>query len=90
MATKFNVKQIDKPAPQWYRRLSNALIIFLIPGIVVIIAGWGLSDRLVNRWLLVLSFAPALVKGIGVMLGDSEYMKEEVNPDSISDNDSNG
>lgn len=70
--TKIGASQIDKPAPLWYRRLSNALIIFLLPGIVTVVQSWGLSDKLANRWLVLLSFAPALVKGIGVILGNGQ------------------
>ena len=66
------------------------MIIFLVPALVVLVSSWGLSDKLANRWLVILSIAPAIIKGIGVMMGDSEYMKEEINPASISDKDSNG
>jgi hypothetical protein len=70
--TKIGASQIDKPAPLWYRRLSNALIIFILPGVVTLVQSWGLSDKVANHWLTFLSFAPALVKGIGVVLGNGQ------------------
>lgn len=70
--TKIGLSQASKPAPLWYRRLSNALIIFIIPGAVGLVQGWGLTDRLANRWLMILAFAPALIKGIGVILGNGQ------------------
>jgi hypothetical protein len=70
--TKIGASQIDKPAPLWYRRLSNALIIFILPGAVTLVQSWGLTDKIANRWLVLLSFAPALVKGIGVVLGNGQ------------------
>lgn len=70
--TKVGISNVDRPAPLWYRRLSNALIIFIIPGAVALVQGWGLSDKQTNRWLLVLAFLPALIKGIGVLLGNGQ------------------
>lgn len=70
--TKIGLNQVDKPAPLWYRRLSNALIIFLIPGLVAMLQGWGLPDKLLNRWMLVLAFVPAAVKGVGIILGNGQ------------------
>lgn len=70
--TKIGLSQLERPAPLWYRRLSNALIIFIIPGLVALVQGWGLSDAVANRWLLVLAFIPAVLKGIGVLLGNGQ------------------
>lgn len=70
--TKIGLSQADKPAPLWYRRLSNALIICIIPAIVGLVQGWGLSDSLANRWLMILAFVPAVIKGIGMMLGNGQ------------------
>jgi hypothetical protein len=75
MATKIGIDQVDKPAPLLYRRITNALIIFIIPAAAALVSGWGLSEKLQNRWLLVLTFAPAVIKGIGVILGNGEYIK---------------
>lgn len=70
---QFGVSQTSKPAPLGYRNFSNAMIIFIIPGIVVIISGWGFTPVVLNHWLLGLAFAPALIKGIGTMLGNGQY-----------------
>lgn len=70
--TKIGLNQVDKPAPLWYRRLSNALIIFVIPGTVGLIQGWGLTPKTLNHWMLVLSFLPAAIKGAGVILGNGQ------------------
>lgn len=75
MPTKVGTDQVNNPAPLWYRRLTNALIIFIIPAAAALVSGWGLSEKLQNRWLLVLTFAPAVIKGIGVIIGNGEYIK---------------
>lgn len=70
--TKIGLNQVDKPAPLWYRRLSNALIIFVIPATIALLQGWGLSDKVLNHWMLVLAFIPAGIKGIGIILGNGQ------------------
>jgi len=70
--TKIGFSQTERPAPLWYRKLSNALIIFLIPGAVGLVQGWGMTDKLANRWLMILGFAPALIKGLGMILGNGQ------------------
>lgn len=70
--TKMGFSQVEKPAPLWYRRLSSALIMFLVPGLVALVGGWGLPDKTANRWLMVLGFVPAAVKAIGSLLGNGQ------------------
>lgn len=70
--TKIGLNQVDKPAPLWYRRVSNALIIFVIPGTVGLVQGWGLAPAVLNHWMLVLAFTPAVVKGAGIILGNGQ------------------
>jgi len=70
--TKIGLNQVDKPAPLWYRRLSNALIIFIIPGTVAMLQGWGLPDKVLNHWMLILAFLPAVIKGLGMILGNGQ------------------
>ena len=70
--TKIGFSQVEKPAPLWYRRLSSALIMFLVPGAIGLVSGWGLSDRIANRWLMALGFVPALVKAVGILLGNGQ------------------
>jgi hypothetical protein len=81
---KIGVKQVNNPAPLWYRRLSNASIIFIIPGAIGLVSGWGLPVSEVNHWLMALGFAPAVFKGVGVILGDGSYYN--VPEDKFSDN----
>ncbi len=75
MGTKIGISQVDKPAPLLYRRITNALIIFIITAAAALVSGWGLSEKLQNRWLLVLAFLPAVIKGVGVIIGNGEYIK---------------
>lgn len=71
---KFGVTQLTKPAPQAYRNFSNAMIIFIIPGFTTVMSGWGgISDKNLNHILLLASFAPAIIKGIGTLLGNGQY-----------------
>lgn len=70
--TKIGPGQFDTPAPLGYRRFSNAMIIFILPGLTAFINGWGMTDKITNRWLLFLAFVPALIKGIGVFLGNGQ------------------
>lgn len=72
--TKFGMSQLSKPAPQRYRNFSNAMIIFIIPGFTATISGWGgIADKNLNHILLLASFAPAIIKGIGTLLGNGQY-----------------
>lgn len=70
--TKIGLGQAEKPPPLWYRRMSNALIIFVIPSLSGLIQSLGLTDIVTNRWLSILTFTPALIKGIGIMLGNGQ------------------
>lgn len=70
--TKIGFNQVEKPSPLWYRRLANALIIFIIPGTTSLISAWGLPDKALAHILLILSYAPAAIKGIGMVLGNGQ------------------
>lgn len=70
--TKIGKSQFDIPAPLGYRRFANAMIIFILPGMVGLVQGWGMSDRATNRWLMFLAFIPALIKGIGTLIGNGQ------------------
>lgn len=64
--------QFDIPAPLGYRRFANAMILFIIPGVTLVVQGWGLTDKITNRWLLLLTFSMSLIKGIGMFLGNGQ------------------
>lgn len=69
---KIGTGQFDTPPPLGYRRFMNAMIIFILPGLTAFINGWGFPDKVANHWMLFLSFVPALIKGIGVLLGNGQ------------------
>jgi len=69
---KIGLSQAERPAPLGYRRFSNAMIMFIIPGAIGLVSGWGMPDAVANKWLMVLGFIPALIKGIGVILGNGQ------------------
>ncbi|MFB6453706.1 hypothetical protein ACE38W_00420 [Chitinophaga sp. Hz27] len=74
--TKIGLSQVERPAPQWYRRLQNGFIIFLIPGASALAQSWGFTDHQLTRILAVLTFIPAILKGIGVFLGNGQNYTE--------------
>lgn len=70
---KFNLNQINQPAPLWYRRFSNAMVALVIPAATALIDGWGLTDLWETRALKLLIFTAAVIKGVGVLLGNGQY-----------------
>lgn len=78
MATKFNINQANNPAPLWYRRFSNAMVALVIPAATALVEGWGLSDIAENRVLHLLIFLAALIKGVGVFLGNGQTYANKV------------
>lgn len=79
------LSQAEKPAPLGYRRFANAMIICIIPGAIGLVSGWGLPDAVANKWLMVLGFIPALIKGIGMILGNGQvYMPSNEKIDNQS------
>ena len=70
---QIGTSQFSKPAPEGYRKFSNAMIIFIIPGFITVISAWGLSDKTLAHVLLIAGYAPMLIKGIGTFLGNGQY-----------------
>lgn len=70
--TKIGVSQINKPAPLWYRRLSNGLIMFIVPALIGAVTSWGFSDNVTKKILIGLGLLPAVFKGLGAMLGNGQ------------------
>lgn len=70
---KFGTSQLGKPSPQSYRYFSNAMFIFIFPGLAALISGWGFSQVFVTHCLLLLTFAGSAIKGIGTLLGNGQY-----------------
>lgn len=70
---------MDRPAPLWYRRFSNAMIFAIIPAASSFVEDWGLGDVTEKRLLHGFIFLAALIKGIGLMLGNGQnYTAEKV------------
>lgn len=72
MGTKVDWKNVDHPAPKWYRRFANAYIIFFTPALTGLAQGLRMSDETRNVWMLILVAMPFFLKGIGMMLGNGE------------------
>jgi hypothetical protein len=71
--TKIGLDQYNKPAPLWYRRLTNGMIIFIVPGLIGMIQGIPMSADHRNIWMMALGFFPALLKGIAMIIGNGQY-----------------
>jgi hypothetical protein len=69
----FGPSQITKPAPRKFRNFSDATILFLVPGALLLVNGWGLPDKQALHLTLVFSFIPTLLKAIGTFLGNGQY-----------------
>lgn len=64
----------NRPAPKWWRKLENGLLMVLIPAIVAILMGWGFADEaFANKLILLINTGiVALVKFIGMMLANGD------------------
>jgi hypothetical protein len=72
----------NKPAPKFYRRFENAYIIVLAPAIMAAIQGWGLTDQIANRSMIVVTVSAAIVKGIGFLIANGETYTTITNDDN--------
>jgi hypothetical protein len=80
MATQFGKSQIGKPPPLWYRRLTTAMIMYFVPGMVGTVQAIPMNADTRNLWMCAASAIPFLVKGVGALLGNGEvYAKPEEN-----------
>jgi len=70
--TKLGWNQLNIPAPLWYRRFSNAMIVGVIPSTAALIAGWGLAEKTVMHANLLLIFCAGLIKALGMFLGNGQ------------------
>lgn len=69
---RLGIIETNNLAPKWYRQLTNAVIIFIIPAATSLVQSWGFADKTTNKVLLILSFIPAVIKAIGVFMGNGE------------------
>ncbi len=70
--TKFGLGQVEKPAPLWYRRLTNAMILSFIPAYVGIVQGLPMSADKRNILMVAATAVPFVLKGIGMLLGNGQ------------------
>lgn len=70
----FSTQNTNKPAPKWWRKLENGLLMVLIPAMVAILMGWGFQDEaFANKLILLINTGlVALIKFIGMMLANGE------------------
>jgi len=75
---KFGIDQISKPAPLLYRRIINALIIFVIPSTATLVISLPVTDMSETTKIvigLLSTYVIALLKGFEYLIGDE--VKEE-------------
>lgn len=70
--TKIGLDQFDKPAPLWYRRLTNAMILSFIPAYVGIIQAVPMGNSKRNILMCLATAIPFLLKGIGMIMGNGQ------------------
>jgi len=78
--TTFTPDNANKPAPKWWRKLEDGLLMILIPAIVAVIMGWGFKDEaFVTKLTLLINVGiVALIKFVGKMLANGEvYAKAD-------------
>lgn len=75
---KINKSSLQKPAPKWWRKLENGLLIILIPAAVTIIMG-SVSDpnRAAKLTLYINIGFVALIKFIGNLISNGEVYAPE-------------
>lgn len=79
-ATTFKADNASRPAPKWWRKLEDGLLMILIPATVAVLLGWGFKDEalLTKITLLINVGLVALIKFIGKMLANGEdYVSTE-------------
>jgi hypothetical protein len=73
--TKFGLSQVEKPAPLWYRRLTNATILSFIPAYVGIVQAVPMADSKRNILMCVAAAVPFVLKGIGMLMGNGQIFQ---------------
>jgi hypothetical protein len=69
--TTFDVQNVGKPAPKWWRKLENGLLSILIPAIVLTLLGLGYDSN--SKLILVINvLLVAVIKFVGYMLANGE------------------
>lgn len=70
----FSANNFNRPAPKWWRKLEDGLLMILIPAIVAMLMGWGFKDEaFANKIILLINTGlVAVIKFIGKMLANGE------------------
>lgn len=81
----FSKENIDKPAPKWWRKLEDGLLMILIPAIVAVIMGWGFKDEAfaTKLTLIINTLLVAIIKFTGKMLANGEEYSASTSKISI-------
>lgn len=75
--TTFDVQNVGKPAPKWWRKLENGLLSILIPAIVLTLLGLGYDSN--SKLILVINvLLVAIIKFVGYMLANGEVYATSV------------
>lgn len=87
---KFGFDQLNKPAPLWFRRALNAIIIFVMPAFTGFIMGMPvamMSTDAKNLFVSIGVFVLAMLKALEYVVGDSAAHIQKPDADSVEDND---
>lgn len=74
---KFGKEQMNNPPPERYRRFTNGMILFIVPALVGVVQGLRMDDDKRNFWMLILAAMPPFLKGVGIWLGNGQYIRED-------------
>ncbi len=76
--TSFNANNFNRPAPRWWRKLEDGLLMILIPAIVAILMDWDFANEaFANKLILIINVGlVALIKFIGKMLANGEQWND--------------
>lgn len=85
----FKTANMSKPAPRWWRKLEDGLLMILIPAVTAVITGWGFQDdAFVTKLLLFINTGVvALIKFIGKMLANGEDYTDDKSGDTTDTED---
>ena len=85
---KVGLQSVNKPAPKWWRKTENVLLIIFIPAVTFILQGWGFqNEALLNKInLLVNTGLVAIIKGVSMILSNGEVYAKDVVNDEVKDN----
>lgn len=76
--TTFKVENANRPAPGWWRKMENILLMVLIPAATGIISGVVENTVLAAKLLLWINTGlVAIVKAVGMMLANGEAYAPE-------------